>query len=132
VGCGKTTLLKGLLGEVAGIYSTPPIEHLTTAYCGQSPWLTDESIYRNIAGPLDFDEKWMHIVVDACASDIDAQVMPNGLDMRAGSNGNSLSGGQRQRVVRESQRWTGRTEKEVNLLFARHLPEHSTAVASWY
>ncbi|KAG9764373.1 hypothetical protein KCU73_g996, partial [Aureobasidium melanogenum] len=99
VGCGKTTLLKGLLGEVAGIYSTPPIEHLTTAYCGQSPWLTDESIYRNITGPLDFGEKWMHVVVDACALDIDAQVMPNGLDMRAGLNGNSLSGGQRQRVA---------------------------------
>lgn len=105
VGCGKSTLLKSLLREVKASDSWPVLEAKAdiASYCGQSPWLMDQSIRENIVGNGELDERWLRTVVEACALDADAQIWPAGLDTPAGHDGKALSGGQRQRVVCSAQ-----------------------------
>ncbi|KAH8201484.1 hypothetical protein TruAng_004332 [Truncatella angustata] len=98
VGCGKSSLLKGILGE---LHMTSGTVHLATSsisYCDQTPWLRNISIRDNITGPLRFEKDWYAQVVSACALDRDFTSFPCGDQTLVGSGGISLSGGQRQRV----------------------------------
>lgn len=99
VGCGKSSLLKGILGE---LHTTSGAVHLATSsisYCDQTPWLRNISLRENIVGPFQFDKEWYAQVVTACALDRDFASFPCGDKTLVGSGGVALSGGQRQRVV---------------------------------
>jgi ATP-binding cassette, subfamily C (CFTR/MRP), member 1 len=99
VGCGKSSLLKGILGE---LHATRGKVHLATSsisYCDQTPWLRNISLRDNITGPYHFDKEWYDQVVTACALDRDFASFPCGDKTLVGSGGIALSGGQRQRVV---------------------------------
>ncbi len=99
VGCGKTTLLKTLLGEVTPESGFVEASSLPIGYCDQSPWLLNVSIRDNIIGQGKFDFAWYSRVVFACALDQDFASLINGDQTMAGTGGLQLSGGQKQRVV---------------------------------
>ncbi|KAK4063525.1 uncharacterized protein Triagg1_9402 [Trichoderma aggressivum f. europaeum] len=98
VGCGKSSLLKGILGE---LHMTSGAVHLATSsisYCDQTPWLQNVSLRDNIVGPFRFDKEWYAQVITACALDRDFASLPCGDKTLVGSEGLALSGGQRRRV----------------------------------
>jgi ATP-binding cassette subfamily C (CFTR/MRP) protein 1 len=101
VGCGKTTLLRALVGDVplsAGSLQHDP-RSATSAYCAQNPWLPSDTLDSLIVGPNGYDEQWLSTVVEACALGTDLSTFHDGLQTLIGSNGVSLSGGQRQRLA---------------------------------
>lgn len=101
VGCGKSSLLKAIIGELSpekGSVSTAT-GHL--AYCDQTPWLQNTTIKQNILGQSPLNENWLSIVVRACALDEDISNLPKGEQTTVGSGGAALSGGQKQRLVSE-------------------------------
>ncbi|KYK55562.1 hypothetical protein DCS_07525 [Drechmeria coniospora] len=99
VASGKSTLLATMLGETTLRRGTMSARLAGVAYCSQTPWITDETIRRNITGDLGFDEKWYNFTIDLCCLQNDLKRLPSGDQTTCGSNGASLSGGQRQRVA---------------------------------
>ncbi|PKY09063.1 putative ABC transporter [Aspergillus campestris IBT 28561] len=101
VGCGKSTVLKGLAGETPVLEGELFIKYPDLAFCDETPWLSNASIQKNIAGEdlSTFDPDWYHTVVRACALDVDLKRMPAGDKTSVGSKGSKLSGGQRQRIA---------------------------------
>ncbi|UKZ80163.1 hypothetical protein TrVFT333_007920 [Trichoderma virens FT-333] len=100
VGSGKSSLLASIIGETT-IVSGEMQSHITSrvAFCSQKPWLTNDTIKRNIIGELEFDQAWFNYVVQCCALREDLNNLPDGVMTIVGENGSSLSGGQRQRVA---------------------------------
>lgn len=102
VGCGKTSLLKALAGELSPINGHIQSNHKSVGYCEQAPWLQNITVRDNIIGQSNYDEKWLSVVIDACALDEDLLTLPHGDLTHVGSRGVALSGGQKQRVVRRN------------------------------
>jgi ATP-binding cassette subfamily C (CFTR/MRP) protein 1 len=67
VGCGKSTFLKGLLGETSAFKGMVLLDDSEVAFCDQTPWITNASIRENIVGESMFDATWYDEVVGACA-----------------------------------------------------------------
>lgn len=98
-GVGKSTFLKGILGEAnitSGALFVEPRQQI--AYCGQEEWIRNITIRENIIGENLFDEELYGRVIEACLL-CDINEFPHGDKTLAGSRGSNLSGGQRQRVV---------------------------------
>lgn len=98
VGCGKSTFLRLLLGEMSSVTGTVMTSFSTAAFCPQTPWITWGSVQSNIIGMLEFEEKWYNIVAQACLLLRDFQELPDGDQTNTGSRGSRLSGGQQMRV----------------------------------
>lgn len=101
VGCGKSTILKAILGEIRVTKGSVCMaqDELSIAYCSQSTWLQNLSVKANIVGKDPFDRQWYTTVIRACALEEDISRFPKGEDTLTGSGGITLSGGQKQRVV---------------------------------
>jgi ATP-binding cassette subfamily C (CFTR/MRP) protein 1 len=102
VGCGKTTLLKAVLGELSSqtdSQSTVGITSPFMGYCSQTPWLQNAAIRQIIIGPNSFEQEWYNKVVWLCELEEDISQMPDGDSSEIGSRGVTLSGGQRHRIV---------------------------------
>ncbi|CAG8303457.1 unnamed protein product [Penicillium salamii] len=101
VGCGKSTFLKGLAGETPVLEGELFMKYPEMAFCDETPWLSNASIRENIVreDPSAFDSEWYHIVISACALDLDLKKMVAGDKTSVGSKGSKLSGGQRQRIA---------------------------------
>lgn len=101
VGCGKSSLLRGILGEIRISSGTVGFEDASEsiAYCDQTAWLRNMSVRDNIIGQGQFDERWYASVLHACALNVDISQLPLGDNSLVGSGGITLSGGQKQRVV---------------------------------
>ena len=99
VGCGKTVLLKALLGEIPTISGTVQLFSDDIAYCEQSPFLMNSSIRDSILMFEEFDERWYNCVLKGCALNEDLQQLPLGDQTQIGSKGIKLSGGQCQRLA---------------------------------
>lgn len=113
-GCGKTSLLMALLGEMTlikgkvflpGGYSREdvhpdPETGLTesVAYCAQQAWLVNANIKDNILFAAPLDEKRYKDVLVACALERDLEILDDGDETLVGEKGITLSGGQKQRV----------------------------------
>jgi ATP-binding cassette subfamily C (CFTR/MRP) protein 1 len=105
VGCGKSTLIKAIMGELICESGSIEVSSLNMAYCRQTTWLPNTSIQRNICGlsrGIAIDEVWYQSVMKACALDIDVGMLPDGDRTVIGSKGVTLSGGQKQRLVRRT------------------------------
>ncbi|EED13275.1 multidrug resistance protein, putative [Talaromyces stipitatus ATCC 10500] len=100
IGTGKSTLLKLLLGEVP-VLAKGSVSLATdeVAFCGQTPFLRNQSIRDNIIGPFAHDAEWYGACIDACALDVDFEQMVEKDGTVVGSRGMSLSGGQKQRIA---------------------------------
>ncbi|KAG5781755.1 hypothetical protein H9Q73_004573 [Fusarium xylarioides] len=98
VGCGKSSLLKAIIGELIPSEGTVKAED-SLAYCDQVPWLRNTTIRENVVGLSPTDDKWLSVVLHACALEEDLHQLPQGQETIVGSGGVALSGGQKQRVV---------------------------------
>jgi ATP-binding cassette, subfamily C (CFTR/MRP), member 1 len=99
VGCGKSTLIKAVLGEAVTMEGSVQLSSLEVAFCDQTAWLMNGTVQQSIIGISELDERWYQTVVDACALDEDLHQLPRGDRTLVGSNGVALSGGQSQRIV---------------------------------
>ncbi|RAL02582.1 P-loop containing nucleoside triphosphate hydrolase protein [Aspergillus ibericus CBS 121593] len=99
LGCGKSSLLKAILGELNTTQGRISIAPVRMAYCQQDPWIFNGTLQTNIIGESPMDEKWLKEVVHACNLEVDVARLPSGLDTVVGSSGSQLSGGQKQRVA---------------------------------
>lgn len=99
IAAGKSTLLKGILGETAVSKGNVEVSSRSISFCDQNPWLANETLQSNILGSNHFDAQWYAEVVRACALEKDICQFPEGDQVNVGGNGLSLSGGQKQRVV---------------------------------
>lgn len=99
VGSGKSTLLEAMLGEATVVEGSISKYVTNAGYCGQIPWIFDQSIRSNIVGDSSFDEEWFSQVIQACGLEGDLKRLPGGILYKTGSNGDGLSGGQKQRIA---------------------------------
>jgi len=97
VGCGKTSLLMAILGEM---YVCPqPEVQGTCAYVSQDPWVLSATVRDNILFGLTFDPVKYERVLQACCLHSDLKVLPAGDQTFVGERGVTLSGGQKARVA---------------------------------
>jgi ATP-binding cassette subfamily C (CFTR/MRP) protein 1 len=99
VGCGKSSLLRGLLGETPSSKGHVYIDRAHVAFVDQSSWIQNTTIRNNIIGISEFEAQWYNRVVYSCALDTDIETLPAGDSTKVGSAGTALSGGQKLRIV---------------------------------
>lgn len=101
VGSGKSLLLKGLLGEAAEMSGEVAVgEHVSFAYCSQTPWLENASAEENWTGRSSASKSpaFLDQMVQKYALK-DIQGLRDYKTGTIGSQGVRLSGGQRQRLA---------------------------------
>nr|XP_040031715.1 ATP-binding cassette sub-family C member 3 isoform X1 [Gasterosteus aculeatus aculeatus] len=97
VGCGKSSLISALLGEVEKLEGEVSIRG-SVAYVPQQAWIQNASLRDNILFGKPYNEQKYCCVLEACALTPDLEVLPGGDMTEIGEKGINLSGGQRQRV----------------------------------
>uniref|UniRef100_A0A6Q2YGA4 ATP-binding cassette, sub-family C (CFTR/MRP), member 9 n=1 Tax=Esox lucius TaxID=8010 RepID=A0A6Q2YGA4_ESOLU len=105
VGCGKSSLLLAMLGEMQSIsgkvcWSNEPSYSLmySVAYATQKSWLLNATVEENITFGSPFNKQRYKTVIDACSLQPDIDLLPFGDQTEIGERGINLSGGQRQRI----------------------------------
>ncbi|XP_062915140.1 multidrug resistance-associated protein 1 isoform X1 [Mobula hypostoma] len=97
VGCGKSSLLSALLGEMEKIEGYVAVKN-SVAYVPQQAWIQNASLKQNILFGEKLVEEWYNKVVESCALLPDLETLPAGDETEIGEKGVNLSGGQKQRV----------------------------------
>ncbi|XP_062549075.1 multidrug resistance-associated protein 1-like isoform X2 [Armigeres subalbatus] len=98
VGCGKSSLLSVILGEIdisAGSINVTS----SIAYVSQEPWVLNRSIQNNILFGEQLDQPYYNKVIEACALRADIELFSNKDDTIVGEKGATISGGQKQRLA---------------------------------
>ncbi|XP_054876691.1 ATP-binding cassette sub-family C member 9 isoform X6 [Poeciliopsis prolifica] len=114
VGCGKSSLLLAMLGEMQAIdgrvywsnwSETEDSEEEirsknrnSVAYAAQKSWLLNATVEDNITFGSPFNKQRYKAVIDACSLQPDIDLLPFGDQTEIGERGINLSGGQRQRI----------------------------------
>ena len=99
-GCGKSTLVKALIGEARlGSGSGAVRCSGSVAYISQEAWIMNATVRSNILMGLPYDEDLYERVADACQLRDDFKQLPQGDQTEIGERGVNLSGGQKQRVA---------------------------------
>ncbi|PFX21044.1 Multidrug resistance-associated protein 4 [Stylophora pistillata] len=97
VGCGKTTLLSVIAGEVSCTHGQVSCQG-TLVFVPQTAWVFSGTIRDNIFFGLSYEESKYTRVIEACALTDDIQQLPDTDQTGVGERGVVLSGGQRARV----------------------------------
>ncbi|XP_036428801.1 canalicular multispecific organic anion transporter 2 isoform X2 [Colossoma macropomum] len=97
VGCGKSSLVSALLGEMEKQEGHISIRG-SVAYVPQQAWIQNATLRDNILFGKPYVEQKYRSVLEACALTPDLEVLPGGDQTEIGEKGINLSGGQRQRV----------------------------------
>uniref|UniRef100_A0A8C8VR12 Multidrug resistance-associated protein 1 n=1 Tax=Pelusios castaneus TaxID=367368 RepID=A0A8C8VR12_9SAUR len=97
VGCGKSSLLSALLGEMDKKEGYVAVKG-TVAYVPQQAWIQNATLKDNIIFGREIKESQYKRVVEACALLPDIEILPTGDRTEIGEKGVNLSGGQKQRV----------------------------------
>ncbi|XP_076016189.1 ATP-binding cassette sub-family C member 9 [Genypterus blacodes] len=101
VGCGKSSLLLAMLGEmqtINGNVSWSNKNRYSVAYATQKSWLLNATVEENITFGGPFSKQRYKAVIDACSLQPDIDLLPFGDQTDIGERGINLSGGQRQRI----------------------------------
>ncbi|KAM9327438.1 LOW QUALITY PROTEIN: ATP-binding cassette sub-family C member 9 [Pholidichthys leucotaenia] len=124
VGCGKSSLLLAMLGEMQAIegrvcwsklygcvtcgsynglsasisHHAPSKNRNSVAYAAQKSWLLNATVEDNITFGSPFNKQRYKAVIDACSLQPDIDLLPFGDQTEIGERGINLSGGQRQRI----------------------------------
>uniref|UniRef100_A0A4W4E6I1 ATP-binding cassette, sub-family C (CFTR/MRP), member 9 n=1 Tax=Electrophorus electricus TaxID=8005 RepID=A0A4W4E6I1_ELEEL len=115
VGCGKSSLLLAMLGEMQTLSGkvywsncvhriVPSVEsshfsnRYSVAYATQKSWLLNATVEDNITFGSPFNKQRYKAVIDACSLQPDIDLLPFGDQTEIGERGINLSGGQRQRI----------------------------------
>ncbi|KAF5246470.1 hypothetical protein FANTH_6842 [Fusarium anthophilum] len=97
VGCGKTTLIRSIIGDIVPTRGQFSI-HGRISYAPQKPFLTSGTIRDNILFGLPFDAPFYQRVIEAVSLSSDLSRLPQGDETPMGGTGATLSGGQKSRV----------------------------------
>ncbi|XP_072502792.1 ATP-binding cassette sub-family C member 3 isoform X1 [Notamacropus eugenii] len=97
VGCGKTSLISALLGEMEKLEGKVSVKG-SVAYVPQQAWIQNATLQDNILFGQPMDQKRYQGILEACSLLTDLDVLPGGDQTEIGEKGINLSGGQRQRV----------------------------------
>lgn len=97
VGCGKSSLIAALLGEMEKVEGSINVDG-RIAYVPQQAWIQNATLRDNITFGLPYIKSFYDQVVDACALRPDFAMLPGGDYTEIGEKGINLSGGQKQRV----------------------------------
>ncbi|XP_051544327.1 ATP-binding cassette sub-family C member 9-like isoform X3 [Myxocyprinus asiaticus] len=101
VGCGKSSLLLAMLGEmqtISGKVFWSNKNRYSVAYAAQKSWLLNATVEDNITFGSPFNKQRYKAVIDACSLQPDIDILPFGDQTEIGERGINLSGGQRQRI----------------------------------
>lgn len=98
VGCGKSSLLLGLMGEIPLLNGDLKVNTDIAYAPSLDSWLLNASIRENIIMGIDFNENWYWQVVEACCLLADFKSLPAGDSTEIGERGINLSGGQKARI----------------------------------
>jgi ABC-type bacteriocin/lantibiotic exporter with double-glycine peptidase domain len=99
VGCGKSVLLKNVLGELQPKSGRIRVSTSYIGYCSQTPWLQNATLRKNIIGASGFEEVWYHTILDICNLNQDISQLSDGDETLLGSRGVTVCGGQKHRIV---------------------------------
>ncbi|NWQ61769.1 MRP1 protein, partial [Neopipo cinnamomea] len=97
VGCGKSSLLSALLGEMDKKEGYVVVKG-SVAYVPQQAWVQNATLEDNIIFGREMNENRYKCVIEACALLPDIEILPSGDKTEIGEKGVNLSGGQKQRV----------------------------------
>ncbi|XP_056406097.1 ATP-binding cassette sub-family C member 3 isoform X2 [Hyla sarda] len=97
VGCGKSSLVSALLGEMEKLEGDVSVRG-SVAYVSQQAWIQNSTLKDNILFGRAENEKNYKKVLEACALLTDLEMLPGGDQTEIGEKGINLSGGQKQRV----------------------------------
>lgn len=98
-GCGKSTLIKGILGETPSSTGFVYMGTESIAFADQDPWTINSTIKAGVCGQSPFDERFYQEVIDCCGLQEDLKILSKGDMTIIGSKGISLSGGQKSRLA---------------------------------
>ncbi|XP_063740570.1 ATP-binding cassette sub-family C member 10 [Eleginops maclovinus] len=101
VGCGKSSLLAALTGELNRLSGVVFVADREGGFglASQEPWIQHASVRDNILFGRNYDPIFYQTVIEACALTDDLNVLPNGDRTEVGENGVTLSGGQKARLA---------------------------------
>jgi ABC-type transport system involved in cytochrome bd biosynthesis fused ATPase/permease subunit len=88
VGCGKSSLLSGILGEMHKLNDGLMVLNGSTAYVPQQAWIQNETAKGNVLFGKEYNDKVYSKVINACSLAVDFQIMPAGDDTEIGEKGN--------------------------------------------
>ncbi|KAJ1130883.1 hypothetical protein NDU88_009227 [Pleurodeles waltl] len=97
VGCGKSSLVSALLGEMEKLEGEVSVRG-SVAYVPQQAWIQNSTLKDNILFGQPCNECQYQHVLEACALKTDLEMLPGGDQTEIGEKGINLSGGQKQRV----------------------------------
>ncbi|KAM3826734.1 multidrug resistance-associated protein 1-like isoform 1-T1 [Vipera latastei] len=97
VGCGKSSLLSALLGEMEKQDGHVSLRG-SVAFVPQQAWIQNATLQENILFGRELNGRHYRRVVEACALLPDLELFPSGDQTEIGEKGVNLSGGQKQRV----------------------------------
>ncbi|KAI9138244.1 P-loop containing nucleoside triphosphate hydrolase protein [Paraphysoderma sedebokerense] len=97
VGCGKSSLLSGMVGEMKKLSGEVQLVG-KVGYCPQQPWIQNATLKENILFGLPYDEVRYKNAVHYAALERDLQILPDGDQTEIGEKGINLSGGQKSRI----------------------------------
>ncbi|XP_011927419.1 PREDICTED: multidrug resistance-associated protein 7 isoform X6 [Cercocebus atys] len=101
VGCGKSSLLAAITGELHRLRGRVAVWGLSKGFglATQEPWIQFATIRDNILFGKTFDAQLYKEVLEACALNDDLSILPAGDQTEVGEKGVTLSGGQRARIA---------------------------------
>ncbi|XP_073894078.1 ATP-binding cassette sub-family C member 10 isoform X22 [Macaca fascicularis] len=101
VGCGKSSLLAAIAGELHRLRGRVVVWGLSKGFglATQEPWIQFATIRDNILFGKTFDAQLYKEVLEACALNDDLSILPAGDQTEVGEKGMTLSGGQRARIA---------------------------------
>ncbi|KAG8512068.1 Multidrug resistance-associated protein 7 [Galemys pyrenaicus] len=101
VGCGKSSLLAAIAGELHRLRGRVAVHGLSKGFglATQEPWIQFATIRDNILFGKTFDAQLYKEVLEACALNDDLSILPAGDQTEVGEKGVTLSGGQRARIA---------------------------------
>lgn len=97
VGCGKSSLVSALLGEMEKLEGTVSVKG-SVAYVPQQAWIQNCTLQENVLFGQPMNPKRYQQALETCALLADLDMLPGGDQTEIGEKGINLSGGQRQRV----------------------------------
>jgi len=97
VGCGKSSLLSSILGEMNKVSGRVNVNG-SLSYIPQQSWIQNASVRDNILFGKKYDQDVYNRTVSSCALAPDLNILPAGDQTEIGEKGINLSGGQKQRI----------------------------------
>ncbi|XP_056392027.1 multidrug resistance-associated protein 1-like isoform X2 [Hyla sarda] len=97
VGCGKTSLLSALLGEMEKVEGEVALKG-SVAFVPQQTWIPNATFKENVLFGRMLNKEWYDNVIQSCALLPDLKILSGGENTEIGEKGINLSGGQKQRI----------------------------------